>query len=67
MKKITLLLFIFSTFIVTAQEDAWVYFNAKPNAATFFDSPLNMFHAFDTTICAIPQGMTHFFSSFRER
>lgn len=43
MKKILPLFFIlFLPFSVFSQEDAWVYFNAKPNAATFFDSPLKM-------------------------
>lgn len=26
---------------IFAQEDAWVYFNAKPNSATFFSTPLS--------------------------
>lgn len=43
MKKILPLFFIlFLPFSAFSQEDAWVYFNAKPNAATFFDSPLKM-------------------------
>jgi hypothetical protein len=38
--------FIFSLIILVAldvhcQEDAWVYFNAKPNAQAFFDNPLS--------------------------
>jgi serine protease AprX len=41
MKKIIALLFILSNFAVLAQEDAWVYFNAKPNAQAFFDNPLS--------------------------
>lgn len=42
MKKIVLfLLFLFTT-IVSAQEDAWVYFTNKPNAQNFFDNPLQM-------------------------
>ena len=42
MKKITLLFFIFSTFIAWAQEDAWVYFTNKPDAAFYLANPLEM-------------------------
>ena len=43
MKKILPLFFIlFLPFSVFSQQDAWVYFNAKPNATTYFDSPLKM-------------------------
>lgn len=42
MKTIYLLLLSLSTSIVFSQEDAWVYFNAKPNAQTYFDTPLKM-------------------------
>jgi hypothetical protein len=35
----TFLLLLLS-FAVFAQEDAWVYFNGKPNAQLFFDNPL---------------------------
>lgn len=41
-KKI-LLLFVFSyAFGVQAQEDAWVYFNDKPDATYYFSNPLQM-------------------------
>ena len=41
MKK--LLLFLIFTISINAfsQEDAWVYFNAKPNASTFYSNPLS--------------------------
>jgi len=42
MKKITLLFFIFFTFLASAQEDAWVYFTDKPDAAYYFANPLEM-------------------------
>lgn len=42
MKKITFLFLIFSSFIVSAQEDAWVYFRDKPDAAYYFANPLEM-------------------------
>ena len=42
MKKITFLLFIFSTLIASAQEDAWVYFTNKPDAAYYLANPLEM-------------------------
>ena len=42
MKNITLLLFVLSNFAVFSQEDAWVYFNSKPDAQTYFDNPLMM-------------------------
>ena len=42
MKKITLFVFLFSNFVVFSQEDAWVYFNSKPDAQTYFDNPLLM-------------------------
>ena len=35
----TFLLLLLS-FTVFSQEDAWVYFNGKPNAQTFYDNPL---------------------------
>lgn len=41
MKKITFILAIIFSLTAYSQEDAWVYFNAKPNAQTFFDSPLS--------------------------
>lgn len=42
MKKILLLLVVFVSISVFSQEDAWVYFNAKPNAQTYLDNPLTM-------------------------
>ncbi|GAA6768527.1 hypothetical protein AAFH68_44830 [Flavobacterium sp. CGRL1] len=36
----TFLLF-FISFAIFAQEEAWVYFNAKPNAQAFFSNPLS--------------------------
>ena len=41
MKRIALLLVIVCSFTMYGQEDAWVYFNAKPNAQAFFDNPLS--------------------------
>mgnify|MGYP006186263919 CR=1 FL=1 len=42
MKKITFLYFMFSSFIVSAQEDAWVYFANKPDATYYLENPLEM-------------------------
>ncbi|HMI06081.1 MAG TPA: S8 family serine peptidase [Flavobacterium sp.] len=42
MKKIFLLVFVFMSMAAFSQEDAWVYFNAKPNSQTFLDNPLTM-------------------------
>lgn len=42
MRKIFTLLFVFAALAAFAQEDAWVYFNAKPNSATFLSNPLTM-------------------------
>lgn len=42
MKKITILIFIISGFFATAQEDAWVYFTDKPDAAFYLANPLEM-------------------------
>lgn len=42
MKKILLLLIVFSTSYSFSQEDAWVYFNDKPDAQTYLDNPLSM-------------------------
>jgi serine protease AprX len=43
MQKIILIVFIsFSLVSFSQEEDAWVYFNAKPNAATFLSNPLTM-------------------------
>ncbi|WP_293874855.1 S8 family serine peptidase [Flavobacterium sp.] len=41
MKKIFLFLFILCSYYGFSQEDAWVYFNDKPNVQTFFDNPLS--------------------------
>ncbi|MBL0012657.1 MAG: S8 family serine peptidase [Flavobacterium sp.] len=41
MKKFVLLLVIVFSSAVYSQEDAWVYFNTKPNAQAFFDNPLS--------------------------
>ena len=40
MKRFVLVLVILFSIEMYGQEDAWVYFNAKPNAQTFFDNPL---------------------------
>lgn len=40
MKRLLVIAFFFLGFLGYAQEDAWVYFNDKPNAQTFFDNPL---------------------------
>lgn len=42
MKKIILFSLLIISFSAIAQEDAWVYFNGKPNAQTFLDNPLTM-------------------------
>ncbi|MFT3794214.1 S8 family serine peptidase [Flavobacterium sp.] len=42
MKKVFTLLLVFAAMTVFSQEDAWVYFNAKPNSATFLANPLTM-------------------------
>ena len=42
MKKITFLILLFSSFLASAQEDAWVYFRDKPEAAYFLANPLEM-------------------------
>lgn len=42
MKKFYLLLFLFTASAVFSQEDAWVYFNAKPHSQIYFDNPLTM-------------------------
>jgi len=41
MKNILLILTFLVTYISFSQEDAWVYFNDKPNATTFFSNPLS--------------------------
>ncbi|WP_284651762.1 S8 family serine peptidase [Flavobacterium terrisoli] len=40
MNKLLLITFFLLGFFGYAQEDAWVYFNDKPNAQAFFDNPL---------------------------
>lgn len=40
MKKIALLMMLLLTTLSWSQEDAWVYFNDKPNATAFFNNPL---------------------------
>ncbi len=42
MKKLLLVFFISLSFSVFAQEDAWVYFNSKPQSQSFIDNPLTM-------------------------
>lgn len=42
MKKIIFFSLVIISFSAIAQEDAWVYFNGKPNAQTFLDNPLTM-------------------------
>ena len=42
MKNKLLLLCLLINCAISAQEDAWVYFNAKPNSATFLANPLQM-------------------------
>ena len=42
MKKIVLFLFLFSNIVGFSQEDAWVYFKDKPDAATYLSNPLTM-------------------------
>ena len=43
MRKFYILLLIFATATVFSQEqDAWVYFNAKPNAQLYLDAPIKM-------------------------
>ncbi|MEO0059118.1 MAG: hypothetical protein RLZZ312_765 [Bacteroidota bacterium] len=41
MKKITVLITILISYFAYSQQDAWVYFNAKPNATAFFANPLS--------------------------
>ena len=40
MKRILLFVFVLSSFAAFSQEDAWVYFNGKPNATAFYSNPL---------------------------
>ena len=42
MKKLFLLIAFFISIGAFSQEDAWIYFNAKPNAETFLSNPLTM-------------------------
>jgi hypothetical protein len=42
MKRYILFSLLVISFSTIAQEDAWVYFNGKPNAQTFLDNPLTM-------------------------
>lgn len=42
MEKLYLFFFLFLTTIAFSQQDAWVYFTAKNNSQTYFDSPLEM-------------------------
>lgn len=41
-QKITLLIALLFAAAAYSQEDAWVYFNAKPDTAYYFDHPLEM-------------------------
>jgi subtilisin family serine protease len=41
MRKIVVFLFLVSSFVGFAQEDAWVYFKDKPDSAIFFSNPLS--------------------------
>lgn len=41
MKRIILILVFFKAISVSAQQDAWVYFNSKPSAAVFFANPIS--------------------------
>jgi hypothetical protein len=41
MKYLVFFFLLIST-VMFSQEDAWVYFNAKPSAQNYFDSPLSM-------------------------
>ncbi|TRX20844.1 peptidase S8, partial [Flavobacterium franklandianum] len=42
MRKFYLFFFLFITTVGFSQQDAWVYFNAKPNSQFYVDSPLKM-------------------------
>lgn len=41
MKQLFYIVFFLLSFYGYSQEDAWVYFNDKPNSATFFSNPLS--------------------------
>lgn len=42
MKKMLFFVFVFISTNAFSQEDAWVYFNAKPNSQTYLSNPLTM-------------------------
>ena len=42
MKKLCLFVFLLLSTLAFSQEDAWVYFNAKANSQSYYDSPLLM-------------------------
>lgn len=42
MKKLCLFFFLILTNVTFSQEDAWVYFNAKANEQSYYNSPLTM-------------------------
>lgn len=42
MRKFYLFFFLLTTITGFSQQDAWVYFNGKPNSQLYFDSPLEM-------------------------
>ncbi|KAB1155537.1 S8 family serine peptidase [Flavobacterium luteum] len=42
MKKIALFILLFLNSSVFSQEDAWVYFNSKPDSQAYFENPLTM-------------------------
>ncbi|HEY0091940.1 MAG TPA: S8 family serine peptidase [Flavobacterium sp.] len=42
MKNIYIILFCLFSSLGFSQEDAWVYFNSKPNSQFYFDNPLEM-------------------------
>lgn len=42
MKKLYTVLFLLFSALLFAQEEAWIYFNAKPNAQQYLDNPLQI-------------------------
>jgi subtilisin family serine protease len=42
MKRYYIILLLFISSATFSQEEAWVYFNAKPNSQTYYDNPLLM-------------------------
>lgn len=42
MKKFILIILVLTSFSVFSQEDAWIYFTNKPEAATYLSNPLSM-------------------------